>query len=416
MRNINDEDYIRKTFQARTGTCKDYMLEYVIGSQRNVLYNLANAIHAIEYDDVLMDLFHFNLSQNREMMKTNKGFVPVDDRIIGECQEYMQRHCGLRAIKKTDVADAIHVVSRRDSYDPLMDHLNSLIWDGIPRCDDWLIVCAGAEDNKYNREISLRMLLAMVKRAKEPGCKCDYMPVLEGKQGIGKSTICRILGGNFYSQNLPPLDSNGGKEACIHVLGYWIIEAEEMHVFTRTTTESSHMKAFISRTHERFRGINARKEEQTPRRCFFIGTTNREQYLRDETGQERRFWPVICRATKDGKVDLDWLERNRDQLLAEALQRVRDGEEIYPDHQFEADYIAPEQAKRREVDELHNLMADYCNSLLTRETTGANAWRFIKNDPGAVPSKQDQMRVAQSFRDLGWVKRGRGGKNVWIKE
>ena len=415
MRNITNHNDDSKTFQAREGTNKDYILEYVTGSQRNVLYNLANAILAIENDDELMDAFHFNLTTNREMLKTKTGMIPVTDKIAHECREYLQKHCGLRAIKKNDVEDAIHTVSRYHTYDPLMDHLNSLIWDGAPRIDEWLTDCMGAENNEYTRMVGSKMLIAMVNRAIKPGCKCDYMPVFEGPQGIGKSTAVRILGGNYYSENLPPLDANGGKEACIHVLGYWLIEVPEMNVMTATRVESSHLKSFITRTHERFRGINARREQETPRRCFFIGTTNKEQYLRDETGA-RRFWPVRCTT-----VNLPWLTTNRDQLLAEALQRCRDGEPIYPDQAFEVAYVVTEQAKRQEFDELFNLVSDWLNSALPGQggaVTATKIWRGITNKLDAIPTQFEVKRIGAVLTTIGYRQEGReGGRGarVWVK-
>jgi predicted P-loop ATPase len=409
MRNINDEDYIRKAFQPRIGNNIEYTLEYVIGSQKNIIYNLANAIHAIEHDDVLMDLFHFNLSTNREMLKTYKKLIPVNDRIVHECMEYMQRNCLLRAIKKTDVADAISVVSRRTSYDPLMDWLNSLVWDGAPRIDTWLNVCFGVEDNEYHRMVGSKMLIAMVKRAKEPGCKSDYMVVLEGEQGPGKTEAIKVLGGQFYSENLPPLDANGGKEACIHVLGYWIIEVAEMHAMMTTRVDAAHLKSFISRTHERFRPVHGRREEETPRRCFFIGTTNKTEYLRDETGN-RRVWPIYCL-----KVELEWLRDNRNQLFAEALQRCRDGELSYPSREFERAHVVAEQAKRQEFDELHNLMTDFLGSQLTPETTATKVWRAITNKPDAIPNVVEAKRMATIFTGLGWYRTKSNGRMIWRK-
>jgi predicted P-loop ATPase len=414
MRNIADEDYIRKTFQPQPNTNKDYMVEYVIGSQKNVLYNLENAIHAIENDDVLIDLFHFNLATNREMLKTNKGMIPVNDRISHECRAYLQRHCGLRAIKKNDVEDAIHVVARRYPYDPLLDWLTSLVWDGIPRADTWLIDCFGVEDNDYNRKVGAFSLMAMVKRAMRPGCKSDYMIVLEGYQGPGKSECIKVLAGGeprgFYSESLPPLDANGGKEAMIHALGYWIIEISEMHSLLTTKVDVAQIKSFISRTYERFRPVHGRREEQTPRRCFFIGTTNQRQYLRDETGN-RRIWPVWCK-----KADLEWLKVHRDQLLAEAMQRVRDGERTYPTPEEERQWFHIEQAKRLEVDELYNLMYDYCNSLLSPVTTAVQVWRAITNRPDGIPNGIEAKRMAGIFRQLGFEREKDGkGRMVWKK-
>jgi predicted P-loop ATPase len=204
-------------------------------------------------------------------------------------------------------------------YDPVLDYLDSLRWDGKPRLDRWLTTHLGAEDTPLNQAIGRKMLIAAVRRGRHPGCKFDYVVVLEGKQGTGKSSALRTLAGdeNFSDQPLLHLDSRAQQEA---LEGVWLYEISELVGLRRTEIET--VKGFISRTSDNVRPAYGRFRVDQLRRSICVGTTNDNQYLRDATGN-RRFWPV-----KTGKIDLIELRFDRDQLWAEAAAAEAQGEPL----------------------------------------------------------------------------------------
>lgn len=199
-------------------------------------------------------------------------------------------------------------------HDALTDHVNACKWDLVPRVDHfWRYVTS--EDTPHHRAAGRILLLSMAARALYPGCKMDTMIILEGRQGIKKSTAIQILGGPFFSELLA---TAGTKEAAEQVEGSWVMEVGELDAMNRA--ELSAAKQFMSRLSDRFRRAYARSVTDVLRRCVMVGTTNKGTYLRDETGG-RRWLPIRCTEILDME-----LRRDRDQLIAEAVYRVRAGE------------------------------------------------------------------------------------------
>jgi predicted P-loop ATPase len=232
--------------------------------------------------------------------------------------------------------DALKILCLDNVFDPVRDYLDGLRWDGEQRLDSWLIQYCGAQNTPFNRAIGRKMLIAGVRRVRSPGCKFDYMVVLEGSQGVGKSSLLKILAGeeNFSDGEILGLDKREQQEG---VQGVWIYEVAELEGLSRA--DATRVKLFISKTVDMARPAFGRARVDRPRRCIFVGTTNEEEYLRDTTGN-RRYWPV-----KVGKIDLAGVARDRDQLWAEAAAAEATGEPLVIDEELWSDAAAEQSAR-----------------------------------------------------------------------
>jgi predicted P-loop ATPase len=325
---------------------------------------------------------------------------PVTDADVGHLQEWLQA-AGLRKVGAITVHQAVGLRTSERTFHPVRNYLEALAWDGQPRLATWLSVHLGAEATPYTEAIGRMFMIAMVARIFQPGCQSDYMLVLEGSQGELKSNACRILGGPYFSDHLPDI-ATAGKDVSQHLRGKWLIEVTEMHAMSRA--ETSLLKAFITRTSERYRPSYGRGEAFEPRQCLFIGTTNKSIYLRDETGG-RRFWPVTC-----GKIDVEALARDRDQLFAEAVALYRHGEPWWPSRDFERAHILPEQDNRFETDIWEEPIAEFLR-LKDKVTVGEVARNALFLDT-ARTGTTDQRRIAAVLEHLHW-RRKRDEKTRW---
>lgn len=319
--------------------------------------NLANVMLALREDPALADLFAYDEMLRAPLLTKAvpgqpetppPGGRPVTDTDVAALQEWLQLR-GLERLAKDGVHQATDLRARERAFHPVRDHLDGLAWDRTPRLSRWLAYYLGAEHTPYTAGIGAMFLVAMVARVYEPGCEADYMPVLEGEQGAKKSTACAILGGRWFSDSLP--DVRAGKDVSQHLNGKWLIEVAELSALDKA--EAAALKAFITRPVERYRPSFGRKEVIEPRQCVFVGTTNKAAYLRDETGG-RRFRPV-----RVGRIDTDALAHDRDQLLAEAVHLYRQGARWWPDREFEAEHVRPEQDARYEADAWEDAVGDY---------------------------------------------------------
>ena len=369
---------------------------------------LANALIALEAVMPLAFAYDEMLRAPLLMLplRPEDGFISrmVRDVDVGLVQEKLQ-HLGLKRISKDTVHQAVDVRAHSRPFHPLRNYLNSLNWDGNRRLPKFLSAYFGAEQNDYTNKIGEMFLIAMVARIEEPGSKVDHMLVLEGPQGSLKSSACKVLGGEYFSDHLPEITA--GKDVAQHLNGKWLIEVAEMHAMNRA--ESTQLKAFITRTTERYRPSYGRKEVVEPRQCVFIGTTNRDTYLRDETGG-RRFWPV-----KVGSIDIEALERDRDQVFAEAVALYRRKAVWWPDKDFEREHIMPEQAARYEADAWEENIAAYVADA-GKVTISQVAREALFIETPRIGTA-DQRRIAAALEQLGWHRLPKDwqGKRPWAR-
>jgi predicted P-loop ATPase len=348
--------------------------------------NLHNALMALRLDPAFVGAFKYD-----EMLRAVIGPAgKIQDHDIARIQEWLQEH-GLPRIGADAVRDAVALVARDHTVHPLRDWLKDLEWDGELRLANWLHTYLGAEDNEYHRSVGSMFLVGMVARVFQPGCQSDYMLVLEGPQGELKSQACRVLGGQYFSSDLPDLHTDAVRVA-MHLRGKWLIEISELSAFSKA--DGYRLKAFVTNQCEQFLPKYARYEVDEPRTCLFVGTTNDDSYLKDDTGG-RRFWPVKC-----GNINLEALGCARDQLFAEAVAGYQRKAQWWPDRGFEKTHIAPQQAARLWVDAWEEPVRDWL--------LGHNRASLMEIAQGALSiekakfSSADQRRLATVLRGLGW--------------
>jgi hypothetical protein len=352
--------------QQQAGAPPNWRQHCQLDRKGNPLCKLANAMLALRNDPAIKSILAYDEMFCGEVLVSEIGSAinlavprPVRDVDVTAIQECFQLS-GLPIIGTDTVHKAIDLRAHEYCFHPVRDYLKSLCWDGKPRVDTWLNQYLGVAQTEYTKTIGRMFLIAAVARIFQPGCQANYMLILEGEQGEFKSSACKILGGEWFSDNLPDI-ATAGKDVSQHLRGKWIIEVTELNAMSKA--ESSQLKAFVTRAVERYRRSYGRKEVVEPRQCVFIGTTNNSVYLRDETGS-RRYWPV-----KTNTINLDALKCDRNQLFAEACQLFYRGVQWWPDKAFEATYVKPEQDARFEEDPWTDSTIQYLSGLTATKVT-----------------------------------------------
>jgi hypothetical protein len=364
---------------------------------------------------------HFILKTPPPPITTEQG-KEIEDHFDTEVVRWLERRGVM--VKPDLVRRVVDGIARKNSYHPVVDYLESLPpWDGIPRINTWLLEYCGVQSsdenpNHFAMAAGEKFLISAVARVMDPGCKVDHLLVLEGDQGIGKSTVPRILAGDDYFSD--QLADMGSKDAAMQLRGVWIMELAELEALNRS--ETARAKAFFTQQTERFRLPYGHRVVDIPRQCVFIGTTNSDTWNKDETGG-RRYWPVRCRS-----LNLDALRHDRDQLWAEALHAYRCGRTWWLE---DAEIIkeAVEEQRGRYVEDVwqEKVMQLAAEQAATPEA-GADS-KYVPRGYTAIPeilsrlgmemAKQDQAaanRVARCLKAGKWEryqKRKEDGTREW---
>jgi hypothetical protein len=311
-------------------------------------------IAALENDPNLVDLVAVNkLTNNIDLRGALPGSKIAAGPLTGAADlllgRYLSQRYGLPSISRAALSEGIETVAHQHEFHPVRDYLVSLhdgqVWDGEARLDKWLVdvIDETAETLKpkefeYLCLVGRLMLLGMVNRVMNPGCKFDYCPVLEGPGGLRKSTLVKVLAGKAWFSDTH-MDLGRGKEGQEQVQGLWVYEIAELASFSKS--DLNLIKAFVSAEVDRYRPSYGRVVEAYPRQCVLVGTTNEKHWLRDRTGN-RRWWPILVR----NRINTDWVEKYRDQLFSEAYAAFLEGAVFYPSPEQEERLFVPMQDKR----------------------------------------------------------------------
>lgn len=340
---------------------EDWQTRLELDKAGNIKNTLRNLTLILENDPMLKPLVFNQLLDGMEI----KGEVPwkhpskfwrdADD---AQLISYVDTHYGTFSARNYDIA--VMKVTDDRSYHPIRAFIEDLPeWDGVERVDTLLIDYLGASDTAYVRAVTRKTLCAAISRVLRPGCKFDSMLVLNGPQGVGKSTLIAKLAGEWFSDSLN-LGDTKDKTAAEKLQGYWILEIGELAGLKKAEVET--LRSFLSRQNDIYRASFGKRATPHLRQCVFFGTTNAESgYLRDTTGN-RRFWPV---KTPGGAAKHSWQLTNEEiqQIWAEALVYVKRGEKLYLDADIET-LAKTEQREAMESDEREGLVRVYLDTLL----------------------------------------------------
>jgi len=350
--------------------------------------------------------FRFDLFKQKIEFKKLDVWQDLQDADILYVQSIVSRvHPAFGMVSRTMVEDAVYSNAYSHSFDSVEEYISALVWDGVPRLDSWLSKAYAVPDDAYHRAVGSNWLKGMVHRAMVPGCKFDYVLVLEGPQGSKKSMSLSALASPWHVETTQTPDN---KDFFMLFLGHLVVEFAEGETISRAETKK--LKAIITMQEDVLRLPYAHTISTIKRRCVFAMTTNEEHYLKDDTGN-RRWLPV----TVGPKIDIEWIKQNREQLFAEAHYRVSVLKETtweFPKEETEA-----AQAERRLVDPRAEEIEDWYISLSEEQRnmgiTTKMAFDAISNKNTTVILREqkmnrlDEMQIASILKTTLHLKKKR---------
>ncbi len=350
--------------------------------------NLHNASLILEADPAYKDKVYYDEFLQRVIRKNSpiREWGDADDL---ELARHIQHELAIPRMGREAVSQAVISVASKRKRNCVREWLDPLKWDSQPRINKFFSDYMGAKDDEYTDCASRNFWVSMAARVYKPGCKVDNMVILEGPQGIGKSSALQVVGGPYFAEQH---ESATNPKAFAEILqGKLLVEISEMESFSKAEVNS--VKQTISCPSDRFRPAYGRHATDHPRTCVFVGTTNRDDWNRDETGA-RRFWPIAC----SGNVDLEGIRENRDQLFAEAKTRFLAGETHW---KMPLDATRREQEDRYQFDAWHDKVVSILKG--KEEITAVEALTEMGLDT-LRQGRSEQMRLAAILRFLGWKK------------
>ncbi len=370
----------------------EWMAELDYDRKGSIKSTAKNIIHILENDPLLSGHLWHDLFSGFDLVK---GGLPWDrkatqwgNRDDANLRIYLEENYGVTG--KDKIKDAKDAVFTRNRVHPIRDYLNGLTWDGVPRLDTLIVDYLGAADTVLNRAMTRKHFVAAVARVMNPGCKYDYCLIITGAEGIGKSTLFAVMGGEWFNDSLVTMEGKNGME---QARGGWVIELPELGSIKRSDVEQ--VKAYISRQDDTYRPAYGTVVEKHPRQCIFCGTTNETYFLKGDTGN-RRFWVMAAnpdvRKHDDVKADL---MAERDQIWAEAVEVWRKGEKLYLPKDLE---IEARQRQAEYNDEADDPMKDMLTAYLEMKLPPEwNTWdlkrrRAYINDPDPLDATGTETR------------------------
>lgn len=334
-----------------------------------------------------------------QTIETENG--TLEDKHLHELMLRLQRDIGLKRVSLKTVTEAVKTFAFQHPRNCAQEYFESLVWDNNRRLASFCTLGFGAVESEHTQSVGRNFFRAMVLRVMFPGCQSDNCIVLEGAEGIRKTSALRIIGGEWFAQAGRDMES---KDFYLGLRGKMLLEIAELDAIRKT--DESVVKSTLTCTIDHYREPYGLVTKAFPRQCVFAGTTNKDTWIDSE--EVRRFWPIACT-----KVDTEWISAHRDQLFAEAVYDVKAGLNAWE---------VPESTRAEQLSRRHSdPWADELASFLSTQTE-IRSHEILKNQLGISVDKmthKDVLRVCAVLRKMGWcskvVRKGDVVVKMWVR-